>query len=139
MKEMNSTSIAFGVAAGFLTRIFGAWDTMLQTILLLCVIDYISGLMKAGYTKQLSSEIGWKGIVKKVAMFLVIALANIIQGVIGQSLPLREIVIMFFVANEGLSILENCAVMVPIPEKLRDMLLQIRDKTNNLEENKEDE
>ena len=81
--------------------------------------------------KELSSEIGFKGILKKMTMFIVIATACVMQNIIGDSLPLRDIVIMFFVCNEALSLLENAAVLVPIPKKLKDVLLQLRDKSEN--------
>ena len=79
------------------------------------------------YLKELSSEIGFKGLLKKIVMFIVIAVAFVIQQMIGGTVPLREIVIMFYIANEAISLLENAAIFVPIPDKLRDVLLQLRD------------
>lgn len=132
MKEMeklfNCISIVFGIIGGFFSYWLGGWDVLLKTIVFLAVVDYITGLIKAVYLKQLSSEIGFKGLLKKIVMFIVIAVAFVIQMLIGGTVPLREVVIMFYIANEALSLLENAAIFVPIPEKLRDVLLQFRDK-----------
>ena len=77
--------------------------------------------------KQLSSETGFCGLLKKIVMFIVIAVAYLIQMLIGGTIPLREVVITFYICNEALSLLENAAVFVPIPERLKDVLLQLRD------------
>lgn len=127
-KLFNWISIAFGLIGGFFSYWLGGWDVLLKTIVFLAVVDYITGLIKAIYMKQLSSEIGFKGLLKKIVMFIVIAVAFMIQVLIGGTVPLREVVIMFYIANEALSLLENAAIFVPIPEKLRDVLLQLRDK-----------
>lgn len=78
--------------------------------------------------KKLSSETGFKGLLKKIVMFIVIAVSFSIQELIGNTIPLREVVIMFYICNEALSLLENAAVFVPIPDKLKDVLIQLRDK-----------
>lgn len=127
-KLFNWISIVFGLIGGFFSYWLGGWDVLLKTIVFLAVVDYITGLIKAVYLKQLSSEIGFKGLLKKIVMFIVIAVAFVIQMLIGGTVPLREVVIMFYIANEALSLLENAAIFVPIPEKLRDVLLQLRDK-----------
>lgn len=127
-KLFNWISIVFGMAGGFLTYWLGGWDVLLKTIVFLATADYITGWIKGIYTKQLSSEIGFKGLLKKIVMFIVIAVSFVIQGLIGGTIPLREVVIMFYIANEGLSLLENAAVFTPIPDKLKSILLQLRDK-----------
>lgn len=107
--------------------LFGAWDKLLYTLMVLIVLDYALGIIKAVYTKTLSSEIGFKGLLKKIAMLVIVALANTIQNLMGGNVAVREIVIMFYIANEGISILENAAVILPqMPEKLKDILLQLR-------------
>lgn len=126
-KMFNWISIMFGFVGGFLSYWLGGWDVLLKTIVFLAVIDYITGLIKAVYLKVLSSEIGFKGLLKKIVMFIVIAVAYVIQELIGRTIPLREIVIMFYICNEAISLLENAAIFVPIPDKLRDVLLQLRD------------
>lgn len=126
-KMFNWISIMFGFVGGFLSYWLGGWDVLLKTIVFLAVVDYITGLIKAVYLKELSSEIGFKGLLKKIVMFIVIAVAYVIQELIGGTIPLREIVIMFYICNEAISLLENAAIFVPIPDKLRDVLLQLRD------------
>lgn len=132
-KLFNWISIAFGFVGGFFSYWLGGWDILLKTIVFLAVVDYITGLIKAVYLKQLSSEIGFKGLLKKIVMFIVIAVAFMIQQLIGGTVPLREVVIMFYIANEALSLLENAAIFIPIPDKLRDVLLQLRDKDKDSE------
>lgn len=126
-KLFNQISILFGLIGGVLTYWLGGWDVLLKTIAFLAVVDYITGLVKGFYLKKLSSEIGFKGLLKKIVMFIVIAVAFVIQELIGGTIPLREVVIMFYIANEGLSLLENAAVFVPVPDKLKSVLLQLRE------------
>lgn len=127
-KLFNWISVFCGLIGGGLTYWLGGWDVLLKTIVFLAVADYVTGWIKGIYTKQLSSEIGFKGLLKKIVMFIVVAVAYVIQGLVGGKIPLREVVIMFYIANEGLSLLENAAVFVPIPEKLKAVLLQLREK-----------
>ena len=74
----------------------------------------------------MSSEVGFKGIIKKIIIFIVIVTAYVIQCLLGDEIPLREITILFFIANEGISLIENASEFVPIPEKLKDVLIQLR-------------
>ncbi|MGC4018953.1 MAG: phage holin family protein [Muricomes sp.] len=126
-KIFNWISIVSGLIGGTCIYWLGGWDTMLKTILFLAAVDYITGFIKGIYTKTMSSEIGFKGLLKKIAMFFLIAVAFAIQQLVGGKIPLREVVIMFYIANEGLSILENVAVLLPVPDKLKEVLLQLRD------------
>lgn len=129
-KVFNWISIVFAAVGGFLAAALGGWDKWLLALVAFVVIDYISGVLKAIFTKTLSSEIGFKGIFKKVMIFAVVAVAVILQRLIDNALPLRDIVLCFYLANEGISLLENVAEFVPIPDKLRQILLQLRDKTS---------
>lgn len=96
------------------------------------MLDYCSGVIKAIQQKKLSSEIGFRGLLKKVSILLIVAAANIIQSVIGENVAVREIVIMFYIANEGISLLENTAsVSNRIPQKFKDVLLQLRGDDNS--------
>ena len=128
-KMFKLISVVGGVVGGFIVSLFGGWDVMLYTILLFAVLDYFTGLLKAFYKKQLSSEIGFKGIIKKIMVFVVVAVAYNVQKMTGDTIPLREIVIVFFICNEALSILENAAEFIGIPQQLKDVLLQLRDKS----------
>ncbi len=127
-KVFNWFSIVGGLVGGFLCDVLGGYDVILRALIALVILDYITGVLKAIVTKTLSSAVGFKGLVRKIVIFIVVATAVVVQGVIGDSIPLREIVIIFFVCNEGISLLENASEFVPIPQKLKDTLIQLRDK-----------
>jgi toxin secretion/phage lysis holin len=126
-KYFNEISVGFGLIGGFICKFLGGWDMLLKAIVILVVLDYVTGLLKAVYNKSLSSEIGFKGLIRKIIIFVVIATAYVIQGIVGDAIPLREITILFFIANESLSLLENAGEFVPIPDKLKETLIQLRD------------
>lgn len=129
-KFFNLFSIITGAIGGFFVSLFGGFDLMIKTILLFAVLDYFTGIVKAIYKKELSSAIGFKGLVKKVMVFVVVAVAYNVQKLTGNVIPLREVVIVFFICNEALSILENAAEFINIPPQLKAVLLQLRDKNN---------
>lgn len=116
-----------GVIGGFVAGVLGEWDVLLQALASLVVLDYVTRLLKSWNNKSLSSEIGFTGLVKKVFIFVMVAASEIAQNVIGDAIPLREVVIMFFISNEGISLLENAPEFVPIPEKLKQAFSQIRE------------
>lgn len=126
-KLFNGISVITGLVGGIVAALFGAYDKLMCTLVILMVLDYVAGIIKAVYTKSLSSEIGFKGILKKITMLIIVALAHVVQDLTGGNIAVREIVIMFYIANEGISILENAAVILPkMPDKLKDILLQLR-------------
>ena len=133
-KLFNWISMVFGSVGGMVVYWLGGWDVLLKTILFLAIVDYITGIIKGIYMKELSSEIGFKGLLKKIVMFIVIAVAFSIQELLGGKVPIREVVIMFYIANEALSLLENAAMFIPIPEKLKEILLQLREKDTDISE-----
>ena len=109
--------------------LLGGFDIALQSLIIVIVIDYLTGIASAIYNKNLSSKIGLKGILKKFCYLCVVALSVVIDNLLGQSGLIRSLVIYFFVANDGLSIIENMAEMnVKLPEKLIDALEQIKKK-----------
>ena len=128
MKLFNTASIMFGLVGGFICQALGGWDVILKALVALVILDYVTGVLKALSTKTLSSAVGFKGLIKKTVIFIVVATAVIIQSVIGEAVPLREITIIFFLCNEGISLLENAAEFVPIPEKLKEALIQLRER-----------
>ena len=130
MKLFNTASVVFGLVGGFVCQALGGWDVILKALVALVILDYVTGVLKALSTKTLSSAVGFKGLIKKTVIFIVVATAVIIQSVIGEAVPLREITIIFFLCNEGISLLENAAEFVPIPEKLKDALIQLREKSD---------
>ena len=118
--------IGFTILATTLTTIFGGWDMALSVLVILIVADYITGVGKAFCNKVLSSDVGSKGIIKKVMILVVVALAAQLDRLISTEL-IRTAVIYFYVANEGISILENLTALgVPFPKQLTDRLLQLR-------------
>ena len=114
-----------GVIGGFL----GGIDGFMYTLIAFVVIDYVTGIMCAIVEKSLDSEVGARGIFKKVLIFLLVGIANLIDvNVIGQGAILRTAVIFFYLSNEGVSILENAGRLgLPIPTKLKAVLAQLRD------------
>ncbi len=127
-KLFNSISIYFGIIGGLIINFLGGWDGLAATLVGLAVADYITGVLKAIHNKELSSEIGIKGIIRKVVIFILVGISVLLEKNLG--IPaIREIVMMFFIANEGISLLENVSQMgVPFPEQLKNVLLQLRDK-----------
>lgn len=122
--------LGFAAIGGALGWFIGGLDGFLYALIAFVVIDYLTGLLAAGAQKKLSSEVGFKGIAKKIAIFLLVGIANIIDvNVIQNGTALRTAVIFFYLSNEGLSILENAGnIGLPIPEKLKTMLSQLKDK-----------
>ena len=119
----------FSVILTTFIYLLGGIDIALQSLLIVIVIDYLTGIASAIYNKELSSKIGFKGIIKKFSYLLVIALSVVIDNLLGQSGLIRSLVIYFFVANDGLSIIENMAEMnIKLPQKLIDALEQIKKK-----------
>ncbi len=109
--------------------LLGGFDIALQSLLIIMIIDYLTGIASAIYNKELSSKVGFKGILKKFSYLCVVALSVIIDNLTGQSGLIRTLVIYFFVANDGFSIIENMVEMgVKLPQKLIDSLEQIKKK-----------
>ena len=125
--------LGFAAIGGALGWFIGGLDGFLYALIAFVVIDYLTGLLAAGVQKKLSSEVGFKGIAKKITIFLLVGIANIIDvDVIQNGTALRTAVIFFYLSNEGLSILENAGnIGLPIPEKLKTMLAQLKDKEDD--------
>ena len=131
MKEFwNTIQLVFTALGGWLGWFLGGCDGLLIALVAFVAIDYITGVMCAIIDRSLSSEIGFKGIFKKVLIFLLVGVANILDvQVIGTGSVLRTAVIFFYLSNEGVSLTENAAHLgLPIPEKLKDVLEQLHDK-----------
>jgi len=123
----NWVQAAFAAIGGFLGWFLGGLDGFLYALIAFVVIDYLTGVMCAIADKKLSSEIGAKGIFKKVLIFVLVGVGHIVDSqVIGDGGAIRTAIIFFYLSNEGISILENAArVGLPIPEKLKMMLAQM--------------
>lgn len=126
MNLFEKVTIGFSVFLGILIENLGGGDILLKALITLIVLDYISGVLRAISQKELSSMIGFNGICKKVMVLLVLAVSVVVESIIEVETPIREVTIMFFIANESISILENASEFIPIPEKLKAILLQIR-------------
>lgn len=121
----NYVSVVCGLAGGVLVYLTGGFDVLLSALVIMTVLDYITGVLKAFLEKSLSSEIGSKGIIKKVMLYIVVFCSVVLGRLL--SVPLREIVITFFVANEGMSILENVGEYLPLPLALKNALIQLNE------------
>lgn len=131
MKEIWSwIQTAFTVLGGLLGWFLGGFDGFLYALVALMVADYITGVMCAIVEKKLSSEIGFKGIFKKVLIFILVGVGHLIDtNLIGDGSVLRTAIIFFYCSNEGVSMLENAGRLgLPIPEKLKDILVQLHNK-----------
>lgn len=128
----NWIQVAIAAAGGWLGYFLGGWDGFLYALLAFVVIDYVTGIMCAVLDKKLSSEVGFRGIFKKVLIFSLVAIGHIIdKNVIGDGSVIRTAVIFFYLSNEGVSILENAAhIGLPIPQKLKNILEQLHNRSD---------
>ena len=134
MKEFwNTIQFVFAGIGGWLGYFLGGCDGLLYALLAFVVIDYITGVMYAIADKNLSSEVGFKGICRKVLIFLLVGIANVLDvQVIGTGSVLRTAVIFFYISNEGVSLLENAAHLgLPVPEKIKTVLEQLHDRAES--------
>ncbi len=132
MKEFwNTIQLLFAGIGGWLGYFLGGCDGLFFALLTFVIIDYITGVMCAIADKTLSSEVGFKGICRKVLIFLLVGIANILDvQVIGTGSILRTAVIFFYISNEGVSLLENAAHLgLPVPAKMKAVLEQLHDKS----------
>ncbi|MBB2481052.1 phage holin family protein [Bacillus sp. APMAM] len=122
--------IGFAAIGGFLGFFLGGFDGFLYALVTFVVIDYITGFMVAVIEKKLSSEIGFRGIFKKVLIFCLVGIGHMIDlHLIQSGSVIRTAVIFFYISNEGISIIENAALIgLPVPKKLKDILEQLKDK-----------
>ena len=123
----NVINFISGTVLAGASYLLGGWDAALQTLVIVMVLDYITGICKAIKQKKLNSKAGLLGIVKKFGYLVIVALAVVIDHVTGETGVVRTLVIYFFVANDGLSILENWgAIGLPLPKKLFEVLEQLK-------------
>ena len=136
MKEFwNMIQLLFAGIGGWLGYFLGGCDGLLIALLLFVITDYITGVMCAIADKKLSSAVGFKGICRKVLIFLLVGIANILDvQVIGTGSVLRTAVIFFYISNEGVSLLENAGHLgLPIPVKIKSVLEQLHDRAESEE------
>ncbi|WP_092642175.1 phage holin family protein [Acetanaerobacterium elongatum] len=131
MREIwNWIQVLAAAVGGWLGYNLGGMDGFLYALLAFVTLDYLTGIAAAIVEKKLSSDIGFRGIVKKVLIFVMVAVGHIIdKQIIGDGSGIRTAVIFFYLSNEGLSVLENAArIGLPIPEKIKEILSQLNSK-----------
>nr|DAQ35023.1 MAG TPA: holin [Caudoviricetes sp.] len=137
MKEFwNTIQFVFAGIGGWLGYFLGGCDGLLYALLAFVVADYLTGVMCAISDKTLSSEVGFRGICRKVLIFVLVGIANILDvQVVGTGSVLRTAIIFFYISNEGVSLLENAGHLgLPIPVKLKAVLEQLHDRAEEKEE-----
>jgi toxin secretion/phage lysis holin len=129
MKEFwNMIQVVIAGIGGWLGYFLGGCDGLLYALVLFVVTDYITGVMCAVNDRKLSSEVGFRGICRKVLIFILVGIANIVdQSILGSGSVLRTAIIFFYISNEGISLLENAARLgLPVPKKLQYVLEQLK-------------
>lgn len=142
MKEFwNMIQVVFTMLGGWIGYFVGECDGLLYALLAFVAIDYITGVMCAIADRKLSSEVGFKGICRKVLIFLLVGIANILDvNVVGTGSVLRTAVIFFYISNEGVSLLENAAHLgLPVPDKMKAVLEQLHKKAEEDDKGKDSE
>ena len=142
MKEFwNLVQLGFTAVGGWLGYFLGGCDGLIIALVVFVAVDYATGIMCAIADKKLSSEVGFKGICRKILIFLLVGIANVLDAeVLKTGSVLRTAVIFFYLSNEGLSLVENAAYLgLPIPVKLRKVLEQLHDRSEKEEDEKDGE
>ncbi len=137
MKEFwNTIQLIIAAIGGWLGYFLGGCDGLLYALIAFVVIDYLTGIMCAISDHTLSSEVGFRGICRKVLIFLLVGIANVLDiHVLGNGSVLRTAVIFFYISNEGVSLLENAAHLgLPVPEKVKDVLEQLHGRAEGDEQ-----
>ena len=135
----DSVLVALSIAGSFIARALGGWDTALQTLIILMAVDYITGILIAAVwqrsnkskTGALESRAGFKGLIRKGLILLVVLIGVQLDAIIGLQAFCRTAIVLFFCGNEGLSIVENLGIMgLPLPDFIKSKFEQLRDKGN---------
>ena len=142
MKEFwNLIQAVFAVLGGWVGYFLGGNDGLVYALIAFVVIDYLTGVMCAVSDKKLSSAAGFKGICRKVLIFLLVGIANLLDlYVIGTGSVLRTAVIFFYISNEGVSLLENAALLgLPVPAQMKAVLEQLHERSTDSDDEKTDD
>lgn len=133
----NTICLIFATIGAGISSYLGGWDMSLSVLVAFVIVDYLTGLSVAIFiNKNVSSEVGFKGIAKKLLIFGLIGLCCMLDKAINQDI-LRNLAIFFYIANEGISLLENTTKLgVPYPEQLKEVLIQLKEKTSDKVNNK---
>lgn len=127
MKKMKIFDSVVAIIATFFTYLFGGWDVALSILITFMILDYITGVIWAYIQKNLNSEVGFKGLVKKCTILIVLIVGAMLDRLLNSGeWVFRTLVAYFYIANEGISLLENISNLgVPIPAKIKDALEQL--------------
>ena len=122
------TKAILATIGGYIAWFLGGFDGVLIALCVFALVDYLTGVIAAITEKKLCSKIGFQGVAKKVLMFFMVGIAAVLDAyVLGSQSPVREVVIVFYIANEGISIIENSARLgLPVPKKLIEVLEQLK-------------
>lgn len=128
-KFLNYFKVIIAAVGTGITWLFGAWDTAIIVLISFMALDYATGLLRAWINKEVSSDVGLKGIARKAVIFVVLIVAVLLDRLLNTGTwVFRTLICYFYIANEGISLLENCAGLgLPIPERLKDALVQLKD------------
>jgi len=127
--SLRGISIVVAGAGTLFCQIVGGWDILIYALLVLMVLDYVSGVISAGYNKKLSASVGFWGISKKVMILIIVFLAVTLDIIFHTPGAIRTLVIIWYSANEGLSIIENASnIGLPVPPWLKDKLEQAKEE-----------
>jgi len=133
--SINFIQAVFAAIGGYIGWLLGGVDGFMYALITFVVIDYVTGLMVAVLERKLSSKVGFRGIFKKVLIFVMVGIGNIVDvHLIKNGSAIRTAVIFFYISNEGISIIENSAkIGLPIPEKLKDVLKQLNKEDDKVD------
>ena len=134
---LETVTLGFGSIGGILGLLFGELDGSLYALVVFVIADYFTGVISAINNKKLSSDIGFEGISKKICIFVLVAIANIVDvNILNSGAAVRTAVIFFYLSNEGISVLENAVKLgLPVPEKLRNVLLKMNEGDSDDDKN----
>lgn len=129
MEKLNYFKSFIALLGTIVTWLFGKWDTALIVLMCFMALDYLTGLIRAYVNKKISSDVGLKGIARKSLIFIVLIVSVLLDRLLNTGTwVFRTLVCYFYIANEGISLLENCAGLgLPIPTKIKDALAQLKD------------
>ena len=134
---LETVTLGFGGIGGILGLLFGELDGSLYALVVFVIADYFTGVMNAISEKKISSDVGADGISKKICIFVLVAIANIVDvNILNSGAAVRTAVIFFYLSNEGISVLENAVKLgLPVPEKLRNVLLKMNEGDSDDDKN----
>jgi len=129
MEYKDIVKYVAAIGGSLVTYLFGGWSALIQILVAFVVIDYVTGVLAAAYHGKLDSNIGLKGIAKKVFIFVIVACGHLVDGAMGTNNIVRDAAIYFYIANELISILENAgAIGLPVPDVLKNSIDRLKSK-----------